>query len=1301
MGEINIKGIDDGVSALFADTAHQAQLLNNRITELAKAMALFNDSGQAIKTVLSGLNAEGQVVTSTVKVLKDATTKMTVSVTEHSAAIKKQVEALAAQEAAQKSVDRQFRESEKVRKTIQRSYSLQELGRLQASPTEIINLKKAESDLIQLVKTTDLSAGQVQRALSNIRAGFTHAYENKHLITSLANLDAAQRKVGANAYAATTKVGSATKAVTKETQDLLLSWESMGRIVAVQLLRRALFALTAALRESIKEAIEFSKRVAEIQTISQNAQLSIVEWTRGLRNLSESFGLKILDTTEAAYQTLSNQIAEGAESFAFMNTVAKFSITTLTSMTDSANLLSAVLNAFGKDVSETEDVAAKLFKTIELGRIRGTELGSTIGRVAILAHQLGISFEELDTFLTVVTIRGVKVSEAMTQMRGVFTKLLKPTEDMKKLFSELGVANAEELIQTRSLSEFFNILKTRTSGLSSELSKLFPVIRGISGAMVGVATSSGEWDSALAEINKASVTFAKAQEIILTSTGKIIEIELTKIKNFFTLSFGQSTLEILAGINAVATLSGIIKTASTVLAGLLLPAIVKITVAMIKLIAITPFGVWLTAIGLAVGALARTYFYWQEEHLAAQAAMQKAVEDRAKKTIDIEFKTTQKLIENIKAYSKVENKVSSDIIGNWNMAANEQAKIIKNLNKIIKDEFSKTDDVLKDSLRNLRTQQQDTVKSFEDLAKYRADMADTVNDQIFELSLEKLENINDKLLLFQSGIQDAEQRIAAAFMVGDSALFQTASDDLRKLILDRSKLAQKTKEEEKKLAEEITQKKADLLLEVAKLEEQKRLESGASRLRQAIKLDIRERNLIIKKERDIEQLRKKLADIRSSDVDKYANNFEQQLREVQMNLNTFIEGLQASQLKDAIQNAQKESNYRALLKTQEVEQEKYVRFDPKTIVEAGTPELLQQIFDERLQNINTLINSTKELNEIQTSTVLQEHLANLESAKADTILLQNTMIYAKKLALAKQTRVAATEELLALAKEAEARRKIILTQQASLKVAATGINLTELKNVISTIDKFNRIQEYESFGGALIRDQQLTVKQVANLTTVFESLQQFQTGGAVKNLEAFSAATVALAEDSKLLSGLGLKSFVENTAKLGAVLEEIAKTATRPLAIEMRDIEKTQQAIIPEAKLYTGELQKANEEAAKHVTLLQQMEAIRQRIHEARLIESLAQPGAFARGGHISSSDTIPSLLSPGEFVVNAKSARRFYSQLVGINSGMARGGSNTSHTTVGDIHISMSPTVSAAQNVINFAKQVRRQVRRGTVKLS
>jgi len=108
MGEINIKGIDDGVSALFADTAHQAQLLNNRITELAKAMALFNDSGQAIKTVLSGLNAEGQVVTSTVKVLKDATTKMTVSVTEHSAAIKKQVEALAAQEAAQKSVDRIF-----------------------------------------------------------------------------------------------------------------------------------------------------------------------------------------------------------------------------------------------------------------------------------------------------------------------------------------------------------------------------------------------------------------------------------------------------------------------------------------------------------------------------------------------------------------------------------------------------------------------------------------------------------------------------------------------------------------------------------------------------------------------------------------------------------------------------------------------------------------------------------------------------------------------------------------------------------------------------------------------------------------------------------------------------------------------------------------------------------------------------------------------------------------------------------------------------------------------------------------
>jgi len=89
--------------------------------------------------------------------------------------------------------------------------------------------------------------------------------------------------------------------------------------------------------------------------------------------------------------------------------------------------------------------------------------------------------------------------------------------------------------------------------------------------------------------------------------------------------------------------------------------------------------------------------------------------------------------------------------------------------------------------------------------------------------------------------------------------------------------------------------------------------------------------------------------------------------------------------------------------------------------------------------------------------------------------------------------------------------------------------------------------------------------------------------------------------------------------------------------------------------------------------------------------------GGFAPRG----TDTVPAMLSPGEFVVNAKSARKFYSQLVAINRGSAPqyradGGSVTN---VGDISISVNGAASPRDTARAVQKQLRREFRRGTSK--
>jgi len=87
----------------------------------------------------------------------------------------------------------------------------------------------------------------------------------------------------------------------------------------------------------------------------------------------------------------------------------------------------------------------------------------------------------------------------------------------------------------------------------------------------------------------------------------------------------------------------------------------------------------------------------------------------------------------------------------------------------------------------------------------------------------------------------------------------------------------------------------------------------------------------------------------------------------------------------------------------------------------------------------------------------------------------------------------------------------------------------------------------------------------------------------------------------------------------------------------------------------------------------------------------------FANGGR--GTDTIPAMLSQGEFVTNARSSRRFFSQLQAINAGQQpvykSEGGDTYNTNVGDIHVSGANRPEATARAI--MKKIRREERRGS----
>ena len=83
-------------------------------------------------------------------------------------------------------------------------------------------------------------------------------------------------------------------------------------------------------------------------------------------------------------------------------------------------------------------------------------------------------------------------------------------------------------------------------------------------------------------------------------------------------------------------------------------------------------------------------------------------------------------------------------------------------------------------------------------------------------------------------------------------------------------------------------------------------------------------------------------------------------------------------------------------------------------------------------------------------------------------------------------------------------------------------------------------------------------------------------------------------------------------------------------------------------------------------------------------------------GGATRGQDSVLTATSPGEFVVNAKSARRFRSQLTAINAGQSaqareQGGSVTN---VGDISVNIQTPDAAAVSGRSIARELNREIR-------
>lgn len=284
-----------------------------------------------------------------------------------------------------------------------------------------------------------------------------------------------------------------------------LSFKRMGKF-ATDLIG-PVTAVTAAFKfqQLAREAYEFEKAfgmaMREVQTISTAVQENLEGISDQIINMAANGPDDALKLAKAYYQIVSAGY-DGAEGLKLLGVSSKAATAGITETAVAADGLTTVLNAWGLQASEAENVADVMFKTVERGKTTFGELASTIAQVAPLAAANNISFREIFASLQTITKQGTPTAQAMTQIRSAII-------NMNKVLGDGWSA-------TMTFQEGLNEIARRAGGSQNKLKALIPDIEGVNGVLALTGEKARGAADDLDETTRAAGAMQKAYGTMMT-----------------------------------------------------------------------------------------------------------------------------------------------------------------------------------------------------------------------------------------------------------------------------------------------------------------------------------------------------------------------------------------------------------------------------------------------------------------------------------------------------------------------------------------------------------------------------------------------------------------------------------------------------------------------------------------------------------------------------------------------------------------------------------------------------------------
>lgn len=281
----------------------------------------------------------------------------------------------------------------------------------------------------------------------------------------------------------------------------------------------------------VQKSIKFQTAMAKVGTIADQNVVPLSQMQKEIINLSNALGVNANAVAEDVY----NAISAGqntADAVGFVEKATMLAKGGFAETGQALDVLTTILNAYGKESSEAESVSNMLIQTQNRGKVTVAELSSVMGKIIPTANANNVALEQLCAGYSIMTSRGIAAAETTTYMNSMLNELGKSGTTADKVLRQAAGGSFSELMaQGNSLADVLNILQTEADKSGKTLADMFGSAEAGKAALTLMANGVEGFNSEVSAMVDSTGAAQAAYEKMMDTTQAKIDKAKTALSN--------------------------------------------------------------------------------------------------------------------------------------------------------------------------------------------------------------------------------------------------------------------------------------------------------------------------------------------------------------------------------------------------------------------------------------------------------------------------------------------------------------------------------------------------------------------------------------------------------------------------------------------------------------------------------------------------------------------------------------------------------------------------------------------------